>query len=452
MVKADKKIKILLVDDEKDFRRTLTEELSLRGFSVTAQARAREALEKLARQEFDVALVDIRMPDMNGIDFVKEIQQKQYEIESVILTGYGSLENAIEAMKAGACDFLRKPCPLAEIEVAIQNAFEKKILKKQNMLLRQGLRQKDKVPTIIGKSAAIKKLNQLIRKVAPLNSTVLILGESGVGKELVARAIHQYSNRSDQPFIVMDCCSLSETLLQSELFGHEKGAFTGATRKKHGLFEVANHGTLLLDEIGEISPAIQAGLLRVLETGTFRHLGGVKDIRVDVRILASTNRNLEQAMNEGVFRNDLFYRLNVMTIEVPPLRQRKEDIPLLVEHHLKTSELPLAKTKRMSEEALKLLQNYDWPGNVRELFHVIEQAVILSESDVIRPIDIPIRGGKRLSLFDGLERELSLEELEREYIEWVLKKNDYSRKKTAQILKIDPKTLYRKLKNIQSKK
>ncbi len=446
MLKMETKIKVLLIDDEEDFRRTLAEELTRRSFYVADFPQANLALKKLESEDFDVALVDIRMPAMSGIDFIHEIQKKQCEIESIVLTGYGSLENAIEAMKAGACDFLHKPCPLAEIEIAIKNAYEKKMLKRQNLLLRQGLQQKDKIPTIVGNSSAIKELHRMIRKVAPLNSTVLILGESGVGKELVARAIHQYSNRSNQPFIVMDCCSLSETLLQSELFGHEKGAFTGATQRKHGLFEVADKGTIFLDEIGEISPAIQAGLLRVLESGTFRHLGGVEDIRVDVRILAATNRNLEEAISQGKFREDLFYRLNVFTIEVPPLRQRVEDIPLLVEHLLQTGDIPFAKTKRVSDEAMAMLKNYHWPGNVRELFHVIEQAVILSEKDVIEPNDLPIRNRFKTGIFDGLKEVLSLEDIEKEYINYVLKKTNYNRKKASEILRIDPKTLYRKIK------
>ncbi len=440
------KIRVLLVDDEEDFRESLAAELKRKNFVPACTDSAANAIHWLEENDTDVALLDIRMPQIDGIELLKRIKQISPDTEVIILTGYGTLDNAVEAMKAGACDFLRKPCRLQEVEVAIKNAFEKKILKKQNALLKNELSRKDRHRDLVGKSQKLLQVFKIIDKVAPMDSTVLILGESGVGKDLVARAIHRYSRRASQPFIVMDCCSLNENLLQSELFGHEKGAYTGATSLKHGLFEVADGGTLFIDEIGEISPTIQTGLLRVLETGTFRRLGGVKDIKVDVRILAATNRDLTKAIKDGMFREDLFYRLNVVAITVPPLRERIEDIPLLVEHALQTSRIPGARLKKMSKEAMDILMSYHWPGNVRELLNIIERAIILSDKEVIQPQDLPLPVQPRSEYFEKFDHNPSLAEIEMDYIKWILKKTGGNKKRAAQILKIDPKTLYRKLK------
>ncbi len=441
------KVSVLIIDDDDDFRESLATELGRKKFDVKIAENASSAVGILGKNDIDVALIDIRMPEVDGIELLRRIKQLSPDIEAIMLTGYGTMENAIEAMKFGAGDFLRKPCHLSEIQVAINNAYEKKVLKKQNLLLKNELNRKERYPELIGKSRELNEVLTIIDKVAPTDSTVLILGESGVGKELVARSVHRNSKRASQPFIVMDCCSLSETLLQSELFGHEKGAYTGATSLKHGLFEVADGGTLFIDEIGEISPAIQTGLLRVLETGGFRRLGGVKDLVVDVRILAATNRDLMQAIKEGKFREDLFYRLNVVAITVPPLRERIEDVPLLVDHALHTSRIPGARQKKLSKEAMEILTDYHWPGNVRELLNVLQRATILSDSEIIQPRDLPLPHLSHPKPFEGFDEALSLAEIDMAYIEWVLKKTGGNRKRAAEILKIDPKTLYRKLKN-----
>jgi DNA-binding NtrC family response regulator len=440
-------IRVLIVDDEEDFRQTLATELTRKKIDIKQAESASRAISILAKDDIDVALIDIRMPKVGGIELVSKIRALSPETEMVMLTGYGTMENAIEAMKAGASDFLRKPCHLMEIQVAIQSAYEKKVLKRQNKLLKNELNRKERHPELIGKSRELNDVFTIIDKVAPTDSTVLILGESGVGKELVARSIHRNSKRGSQPFIIMDCCSLSETLLQSELFGHEKGAYTGATSLKHGLFEVADKGTIFIDEIGEISPAIQSGLLRVLETGCFRRLGGVKDMKVDVRILAATNRDLMQAIKNGIFREDLFYRLNVVSITVPPLREHSSDIPSLVEHALQTSRIPGARHKQLSDSAMDILKTFHWPGNVRELLNVIERATILSDNEIIQPQDLPLPHLSRPKSFTGFDDDLSLDEMNMAYIEWIMQKTGGNRKRAAEILKIDSKTLYRKLKN-----
>ena len=442
---------VLLVDDENDFRESMFSELKRKQFKVKSAANAKRAISILTENNIDVVLLDVRMPKVGGIDLLKKIREISPDTETVMLSGYGTMDNAIEAMKAGACDFLNKPCHLSEIEIALNNAYEKKVLKKQNLMLKNELKRKERFPELIGKSKKLGEVLTIIEKVAPLDSTVLILGESGVGKELVAKAIHRNSERAEQPFIIMDCCSLTENLLQSELFGHEKGAYTGANSLKHGLFEVADGGTLFIDEIGEISPTIQTGLLRVLESGSFRRLGGIKDLHVDVRILAATNRDLVQAIKEGQFREDLFFRLNVVSITVPPLRERKKDITLLVDHALKTCRIPGSRGKSFSEAAKEILQTYLWPGNVRELFNVIERATILSDSQVVQPKDLPLTLLSPPIKYEDFDETKSLAQMEMAYIDWVMKKVNQNRKQAAKILKIDPKTLYRKLKSTLKK-
>ena len=439
------KIRVLLVDDDEDFRTSLAAELECKQFHVTMAENAVNALKVFEKYEIDIVLLDIRMPGVDGIELVKQIKEKEEAVEIIMLTGYGNVENAVKAMKAGACDFLSKPCQLSKVEVAIKNAHEKKVLKKQNFFLKHELERKERYPELVGDSARLNEILTIIDKVAPMDSTVLVLGESGVGKELVARSVHRNSTRASQPFIVMDCCSLNENLLQSELFGHEKGAYTGAVKFKHGLFEVADGGTLFIDEIGEISPQIQMGLLRVLETGSFRRLGSTKNVRVDVRIIAATNRDLSSAIKNGAFREDLFYRLNVVAINVPPLRERSEDIPLLVQHALQSSRIPGARRKEMSAESMEILMHYHWPGNIRELFNVLERAIILSDSDIIEPKNLPLPVMAQSKQVGQFDKEMSLSELEISYIEWILKKTGGNRKQAAEILKIDPKTLYRKL-------
>jgi DNA-binding NtrC family response regulator len=428
-------ISVLIVDDDSAFRTILSLELRRAGFDVTTAACGEEALTILGEQMFDVALLDLKMPGMDGIAVLNEIKARSLPMEVVVLTGHGTVENAVTAMKMGAYDYLTKPCQLDEVEAAIRRAYEKQQLTRHNIALKAVLVKRDRFPELIGESKVMGEVLTLIERVAPTDSTVLVTGESGTGKELVARAIHRNSRRAKEPFVVIDCASLKEELLESELFGHEKGAYTGAVSLKHGLFEAADGGTVFLDEIGDITHGIQVKLLRVLEHGVFRRLGGMKDLRVDVRIIVATNRDLEQAVAEGKFREDLFYRLNVFPIHVPPLRERKEDIPLLIRHFA---------LRAVSPDVVDLLVAYDWPGNVRELEHLIERAGILAEEGEIRPEHLP---KKLRPTHQGWETEngrfLSLLDVEREYIIRVLKVVHGHRRKAAEILGISERHLYR---------
>lgn len=441
------KISILVIDDDDTFRKVISKELREMGFEVDSAAGVEEAKLLFEKGFYDVVLLDIKMPGMNGIDILKFIKTEYSETEVIMLTGYGTLDNAVTSMKLGAYDYLMKPCKLDELEITIKNAYEKKMLRIQNVLLKQELIRRERYSNIVGNSPAIRSVLSMIDKVAGTNSTVLIEGESGVGKELVAKAIHQNSPRKDGPFVVIDCGSLQENLLESELFGHEKGAYTGAYSLKHGLFEVADKGTIFMDEIGETSPAIQVKILRVLETGTFRRLGGTNNISVDVRIITATNRDLKKRIEENRFREDLFYRLNVFNITIPPLRARIEDIPALTKHFIASSTITEKKVEGISREALDILMRYHWPGNVRELENVIERAIILAEEKVIIPDDLPpnLVSGFHFGPVRREELVLSLQEIEERYIKWMLKYTKGHKTRAAKLLRIDPKTLYRKL-------
>lgn len=440
------KIKVLIVDDEETFREVLERELTLCGFETTSTSDSTDAIERISESNFDVVLLDIKMPGIDGIECLKRIKELRPMTEVIMLTGYGSIENAIASMKLGAYDFLTKPCKLDELEAVIRKAGEKRNLIQENIAIKRRL-MKQGEGKIIGESHAIKKILGLVERISSSSSTVLIYGESGTGKELIAKKIHELSDRREKPFVVVDCASLHENLLTSELFGHEKGSFTGAFQQKYGLFEIADKGTIFLDEIGEITLPLQAKLLRVLETGTFRRLGGTKDIRVDVRIIAATNRNLKKMVDEGQFRLDLFYRLNVVTIEIPPLRERKEDIPLLVEYFLKEKSSSRSK-KKVSREAMELLMEYQWPGNIRELENIIERACILSgNTEVITPEFLPFEIREKDRLLNKQE-DLRLRELERRHIIEVLRLCNGNRKKAAQLLGISERSIYRKLKEL----
>ncbi len=437
------KIKVLIVDDEETFREVLQRELTLCGFDTTSTSDSMDAIERISESNFDVVLLDIKMPGLDGIECLKRIKELRPMTEVIMLTGYGSIENAIASMKLGAYDFLTKPCKLDELEALIRKAGEKRNLIQENIAIKRRLMKQE--GKIIGESHAIKKILELVEMISSSSSTVLICGESGTGKELIAKKIHELSDRSEKPFIVVDCASLHENLLTSELFGHEKGSFTGAIQQKYGLFEIADKGTIFLDEIGEVTLPLQAKLLRVLETGTFRRLGGTRDIKVDVRIIAATNRNLRKMVDEGQFRLDLFYRLNVVTLEIPPLRERKEDIPLLVEYFLKEKS-PSRSKKRVSREAMELLMQYQWPGNIRELENIIERACILSgDADTITPEFLPFEIREKDRLLNKQEG-LRLRELERRHIIEVLRLCNGNRKKAAQLLGISERSIYRKLK------
>ena len=443
-------IRLLLVDDEDFFRESISKELALTGYAVETAGSLEEARRLLRQEAFHVAVLDMRLPDGSGLDLLPEIKESSPTTEVILLTAYGTVEEATRAMKQGAHDFLMKPCKLGELEAVLEKAVEKQSLARNNIALERQVERLQPSQRFVGQSPQVKDMLRLIERVAPTDSTVLIRGKSGVGKEMVSNAIHKQSPRARQPFVVVDCAALHENLLQSELFGHEKGAYTGAVSLKHGLFEVADRGTIFLDEIGEITPPLQVKLLRVLETGTFRRLGGTADIRVDVRVIAATNRSLEAMMKEGQFREDLYYRLNVFSITIPPLRERRSDIPLLVEHFIHHSSIVSKREARISTEALEALQRYPWPGNVRELKNVIEHALILCDSDVIEREHLPmaIRMGPSFGAEDEATGLLTLEEAEKSYIRRVLNECKGHRQKAAHILGISERTLYRKLQEI----
>ncbi|MBI3951430.1 MAG: sigma-54-dependent Fis family transcriptional regulator [Acidobacteria bacterium] len=442
-------LKVLVADDEETFRKVLVKELTSMGFDVCGVASGEEAVAAVGQDEYDVVLLDIKMPAMDGMTALRAIKEIRPLTEVIMLTGYGTIDSAIRAIKLGAYDYLTKPCKLEELEAVITKAREKKALEQQNIVLRQELARRDRLNEFVGRSPALQHILQLIAKIAVTDSTVLIQGESGVGKELAARAIHRHSVRRENPFIVVDCTSLHEELLQSELFGHEKGAFTGAIALKHGLFEVADTGTMFLDEIGEMSLGLQSKLLRVLETGTFRRLGGVKDIHVDVRIIAATNKDLKQLVASGRFREDLYYRLNVVTILIPPLRDRREEIPVLTKYFIERSLVPGRQKKGISKEALDLLIHYHWPGNVRELKNVVERALILAESEQIEVEDFPSNLRVRLPFLSETSdaEHPSLEQVEKLYIAKLLKEFAGNRSKVAKVLNISERNLYRKIKD-----
>ena len=442
--------RLLIVDDEEAFRRLTARELERTGYAVTGTASLAGAREALAHGSFHVVLLDVRMPDGSGLDLLPEIHESFPATDVVILTAFGTVQEAIRAMKEGAHDFLTKPCKLAELEAVLDKVFEKQALVRGHAALQRDVDRLVPSAGFIGQSPHIHEMLKLLARVAETDSTVLVRGESGVGKELVARAVHRQSPRSRQPFVVVDCASLHENLLQSELFGHEKGAYTGAIRLKHGLFEVADRGTIFLDEIGEVTPPLQVKLLRVLESGTFRRVGGTTDIKVDVRVIAATNRALETMLKEKSFREDLYYRLNVFSLAIPPLRDRSEDIPLLVEHFIRSSAIASRRNVRVSSDALKVLTRYLWPGNVRELENVIERALILCDAGVIEPEHLPL--GVRLEPSFRPDEEngrlVTLREVERRYVRRVLEECQGHRHNAAKILGISERNLYRKLKDL----
>jgi len=450
MKAGNTRIKILLVDDDEAFRDALSDELRRTGFDVSAVPDAKTALDGVENRAFDVAIVDLSMPEMSGEELLYELRERTPSTEVIILTGHGTVENAVHTLKGGAYDFLTKPCNLDELEALIRKAYEKRALVRENRVLQRELARHDRFREFVGDSAPLRAVLDIIAKVSRTDSTVLIQGESGVGKELAARAIHRNSLRRQEPFIVVDCTSLQESLLQSELFGHERGAFTGAVARKHGLFEVADGGTLFLDEIGEISVPLQARVLRVLDTGTFRRVGGVQDVAVDVRIICATNRDLSQMVEEGDFRQDLYYRINVVSFTLPPLRERRGDIARLASYFAQHSPLASKAGFDFSSEAMSVLQNYSWPGNVRELQNVIERALILAENGRVTVRDLPTNLRQDA---DATVRELTadyptLAELEHLYICRLLSEFEGHRARVARVLGISERNLYRKLKDL----
>lgn len=440
--------RILVVDDEVNIREALAALLESDGYEVAAASSGQKAMEALRQEEFDVVISDLRMEGPSGIDLLRWLRETAPETEVIILTAYGTVEGAVEAMKLGAYDYIAKPVDRKRLSLLIEKALEKRRLSAENRNLRRRLSIKEEFSNIIGTSPAIREVFKTISEVAPTNATVLITGESGTGKELVARAIHQRSPRRSQPFVTLNCGALPDTLMESELFGYEKGAFTGALTAKIGRIEAASRGTLFLDEVGDMSLKTQVDLLRVFQDKELRRLGGTSAISVDVRFIAATNRDLKEEIAAKRFREDLYYRLNVVPISMPPLRERKEDIPLLLESFLQEfCSIHRKPQKRLSEGTLELLVRYSWPGNIRELRNLVERLVLLSRKDIIEPNDLPagIRG-------ENEQPEITipliqpLREVEKTVIRNVLARVTRNRTAAARILGISLRALHYKIK------
>ncbi|MCD6098281.1 sigma-54-dependent Fis family transcriptional regulator [bacterium] len=433
--------KILVVEDNKAELDTLTEVLASSGYDVLPVLSAEKALALSKKESFDLMITDLVLPGINGIELMEKIKRAHPQIETILITGHATVETAIDAMKKGAYDYLVKPIKIKRLRVLIEKAFEVKQARTRVAELEGMLFKKAGFMGIIGESEPMQKMFERIRMVAPTDSTVLILGESGSGKELVANALHKLSPRKEKPLIKVNCAALPESLLESELFGYEKGAFTGADRRKPGKFELADGGTIFLDEISEISPAVQAKLLRVLEDKTIEPLGSTTSKRVDVRIIAATNRNLTKLVRDGRFREDLYYRLRVITLSVPPLREHPEDIPLLVSHFLKLFSKRFGKDiKGVSSEVMKKLQNLPWHGNVRELKNTVQEMVVFTSKDYIT--ELPSISNESNTTEPDI---IPLSELERQTIEKALIRFKGNKKKVAEALGISLRTLYRKI-------
>jgi DNA-binding NtrC family response regulator len=437
-----KKVKVLVVDDEAIVRESLRDWLIDVGYQVFTAENGPKALEIIEKERLGIVITDLVMPGMDGIEMMERAKEIQPDIEVIIITAYASIPTAIAAMRKGAYDYIEKPfCP-ERAELLVKKLAQHQELVVENLSLRQRLEDHYRFENIITKSSKMQRMIELIKVVAKSNATVLITGESGTGKELVARAIHSQSHRQSKPFVAVSCAALPESLLESELFGHEKGSFTGAYARKKGKFEFANGGTLFLDEIGEMSANIQVHLLRVLEEKEFSRVGGNEPIKVDVRVVSATNKDLRKAIEKGEFREDLYYRLNVVPIELPPLRERKEDIPLLARHFL--NKFALENKKEVSEfspEATEFLLGYDWPGNVRELENAIERAAILAKDSLITIADLP---QENMSLARSTMPEKNLREVEKEHILDVLGETGGNYSEAARLLGITRMTLYKK--------
>ena len=439
-----KKARILVVDDEAPMRESLKDWLMEEGYEVGLANSGQEAIAMAQKKSWDVILLDLKMPGMDGIETLQHLKGKEVNTEAEILmmTAYATVDTAVQAMKEGAFDYLVKPFSPDEIEIQIKKIVTHRELVLENILLRQKLEERSEYDEIVGKSDVMQKIYDLISQVAPTDSTVLITGESGTGKELIAQAIHGNSQRCYMPFVAVSCGALPDSLLESELFGYEKGAFTGADYTKKGRFELADKGTLFLDEIGDISLKTQVDLLRVLQQKEFRRLGGQEEIKVDVRVLAATNQDLKKAISENRFREDLFYRLNVISIHVPPLRERKEDVPLLAKAFIHRYCLELNKEPaQIASSAMQLLMDYDWPGNVRELENVIERALVIGRGQEIVTDDLPF-SRKELGT-EAFPKSLKL--MEKMHIKKILEEMDWNISKAARVLEIDRQTLYNKI-------
>jgi DNA-binding NtrC family response regulator len=450
---------ILVVDDSPLMLQLISEGLEYAGYAVDSAAGANEAFSKASHNKYDLVITDLVMPQIDGMGVLAHFTERYPETLVIVLTGYATIETAVQAMKKGAFDYLTKPAQMEEIVLVLKRAQELIALRTENVLLRTQLEAHYRFDKLIGQSQPMQALYKMIKRVAKTDSTVLILGESGTGKELIANAIHDNSERKDRPFVPINCGAIPEELMESELFGHEKGAFTGAIKERKGRFELANGGTIFLDEIGEMSPKLQVKLLRVLQERKFERIGSSRTIEVDVRVIAATNKNLEQCVAEGKFREDLFYRLNVIPFHVPPLREREGDIPLLVHYflrqHCQKKELP---GKSLSKAAIESLQQYDWPGNVRELENVIERLVILTDGDEIQLDDLPQRMRRQETVttrpflvlgIEGIDLKKTLDDLENQLILEALNRSLGVKNKAAKLLGLNRTTLIEKMKKKQ---
>ena len=436
--------RILVVDDDSEAREVLAEALTTLGHEVTKAASGREASDFLALREFDLVLTDLVMPEMTGLDLLRWIKASELEPEVIVLTGHAEVPTAVEAMRLGAYHYLAKPWDNAELAEVVAKAVEKRALRRENVQLKGAITHRDPPPIVVGESPPIRELLGVVERVAPSDSAVLILGETGTGKELIARILHLRSARAGRPFIAVNCGAMPAPLLESELFGHVKGAFTGAVATKVGLVEAADGGTLFLDEIGDMSPAMQVRLLRTLDSGEVRRVGTERAFRVNVRVVVATARDLEREAAEGRFRSDLYYRISTVVLRMPPLRERRSDIPLLV-HHFETRPRRGRRPLKFSQAALEVLAAYSWPGNIRQLENLVERLELLSEGEEIRPEDLPpeILGSRGPEPADPAT--LPLAEVERLHVAQVLKSTGWNKSQAARVLRVDIKTLNKKI-------
>jgi DNA-binding NtrC family response regulator len=435
---------VLVIEDEKLMRVTIEDSLKASGYSVIACENGTDGLAVFKDHACDLVVTDIRLPDMSGIDILREITRAS-DVPVIVMTAFGTIKDAVEAMKLGAFDYITKPFALDEFRMLIERALEMKRLREDNIRLRKDINRYFCFPSIIGESAVMKKVFALIEKVAVTDSTVLILGESGTGKELIATTIHYQSARKDKPLIKINCAALPETLIESELFGHEKGAFTGAIRRKPGRFELANGGTIFLDEIGDMPLSTQTRLLRVIQEKTFERVGGTETLKIDVRVLTATNRKLEEEVKAGRFREDLYYRLNVIPVVIPPLRERREDIPALVDFALGKCRIRNAKIVRFSKDAMTALLQYDYPGNVRELENIVERGATLAVSDVIEKDDLPAVIFKKSESTGSVSLAEVAAGAEKEHIIRTLATAQGNKTRAAELLGISRKNLWEKM-------
>lgn len=452
--------KVLVVDDDKDSRDTLIELLKGEQYEAVGVDNGENALKLFKEQDYGIVLTDLKMPKIDGLQLLEKIKNINPQTIVILFTGFASIETAVKAMKLGAYDYIVKPFIFEEIKIILQRAIEYEKLQNENFLLKQHLKNKYNFQNIIGNCDNMQEIFRIIEKIANTDSTVIIYGESGTGKELIAKAIHFNSNRRNRPLISVNCGAIPEDLLESEMFGHEKGAFTGAIKTRIGRFEMADGGTIFLDEVGDMSPSLQAKLLRVLQERQFERVGGVHTIKVDIRIIAATNKDLEKNVKEGKFRDDLFYRLNVIPIKIPPLRERKSDIPLLVNHFLnKFNQEKKCNVKGFTRECMEYLMKYNWPGNVRELENIIERLVILKGEGMIETSDLPekILGGDLEPLLTpipetGISFDLAVSEFEKRLILQALKRTNWVKNRAAKLLHMNRTTLIEKMKRINISK